>query len=416
MITHDKLSGAAVDRFCSPHPNPFPEEREQLYRRSRKSNSDMPAENQPSFLHPHEPGRAALPRRPDIRAAQQHSPTGGLDEFRGSRCKTFWANSHPEGEGRGEGERTHSQSRDVTFSSACTATIACLLFGLLLTSWNIRAETLGMTNKLGMFVYLRPTAAEALSKVAELELPTCEVYTEDFSPKAEKELRALLNEHDLEVTALFTMGPGPLKWDFIEGPASNGLVPKEWRAKRVARLKAASDFAKRLNIPAIETHVGFVPENPKDPLYWKMVTSIREVVQHCRDNRQTFLYHAGAETAVALLRIIEDVGLDNQGIGLDTANSIMYGTGNPVDALEIYGQHVRTVNIKDGLFPTNGRKLGRETPVGQGRVDFPRFIRRLRELNYQGSITIEREISGPQLYEDVRRAKVYLEMLMNEQK
>jgi sugar phosphate isomerase/epimerase len=192
------------------------------------------------------------------------------------------------------------------------------------------------------------------------------------------------------------------------------LVPRETRPQRVARLKQASDFAKRCGIAAIETEAGFIPESPNDPLYRDTIEALRDVIGHCRGNGTTFLYHAGSETSVTMLRVLQDVGLDNQAVGLDTANPILYGTGHPCDALEVYGRHVRAVNAKDGLWPTDPRHLGQETPIGEGKVDFPRLIRRLRELPYAGPITIERETTGPQQIEDIKRSKVYLERLLKE--
>ena len=70
------------------------------------------------------------------------------------------------------------------------------------------------------------------------------------------------------------------------------------------------------------------------------------------------------------------------------------------------------IHAKDGLWPTNPRKLGEEVPIGKGKVDFPRIIARLKELNYRGAVTIEREISGAQQVEDLRAAKAYLEKLI----
>jgi sugar phosphate isomerase/epimerase len=70
------------------------------------------------------------------------------------------------------------------------------------------------------------------------------------------------------------------------------------------------------------------------------------------------------------------------------------------------------MHAKDGLYPTDPKNLGEEVPIGQGKVDFPRIIQRLKELNYRGAVTIEREISGPQQVEDVRAAKRYLEKLI----
>jgi L-ribulose-5-phosphate 3-epimerase len=263
-----------------------------------------------------------------------------------------------------------------------------------------------------MFVSLGKDPDAALGLVVACGLSACEVYTEDLSSEAEEALRRARERHGVKISAVFTMGPGPMAWDFVDGPSTNGLVPKEWRRPRIDRLKAAADFCRRLDVPALETHAGFIPENPKDPLYAEIIAALKEAVGFCRERGRLFLYHAGAETAVAMLRVIEDVGLDNQGVGLDTANPILYGTGNPCDALEVYGRHVRAVNVKDGVFPTDPRKLGRETPIGQGKVDFPRVVRKLRDLGYSAPIIIEREISGPELVGDVRKAKVYLEDLL----
>jgi len=112
------------------------------------------------------------------------------------------------------------------------------------------------------------------------------------------------------------------------------------------------------------------------------------------------------------VRAIQDVGLDNQGVNFDLANLILYGKANPVDAIELLGTYVQGIHAKDGLWPTNPKELGEEVPIGKGKVDFPRIFARLKELNYRGAVTIEREISGPQQVEDVRAAKAYLESLI----
>jgi len=67
-------------------------------------------------------------------------------------------------------------------------------------------------------------------------------------------------------------------------------------------------------------------------------------------------------------------------INLDPANLVMYGKGNPVDALDTIGRHVHSRHIKDGLYPTDGRRLGKETQIGEGKVDFEALIGGLRKL------------------------------------
>jgi sugar phosphate isomerase/epimerase len=82
----------------------------------------------------------------------------------------------------------------------------------------------------------------------------------------------------------------------------------------------------------------------------------------------------------------------------------MYGKANPIDALDVFGQYVKGVHAKDGEYPTNGKQLGVEKPLGEGRVNFPLLIDKLKKLNYGGALTIEREISGPQQIADIERA------------
>jgi L-ribulose-5-phosphate 3-epimerase len=281
---------------------------------------------------------------------------------------------------------------------------------------NSKARPLPSGNGLsiGMYVTITDNPEPILKQVHDLGFRACEVYTDNHDPVFGRRLRQSLDQYQLHATSIFSMGPGgKMVWDFYQGPETIGLVPREWRRQRIDHLKSASNFAKLVGVSAVETHCGFIPENPNDVLYKETVEALREVVGYCRANGQTFLYHAGQETPVTLLRTMQDVGFDNQGVGLDTANLIMYDRGHPVDSLDVYGSHLKAVNPKDAVFPTDPKNLGKEVPIGLGKVDFPRLVRRLQEIGYRGVMNIEREISGPQQIEDIKAAKVYLEQLIS---
>ncbi len=277
-----------------------------------------------------------------------------------------------------------------------------------------RASSQGGTPgmRLGVIIGVDKDPDAAIAKVHDLGLPTCQASLTDFSPQMVKRLKDALEKYGVEATAVNTSGPGPDIYDFYQGPLTIGLVPRKYRSQRIDRLKRASDFAKQCGIPALHTHFGFIPENPNDPTYTEAVETIRGVVSYIKDNNQMVLYETGQETPITLLRLIKDVGLDNQGVNLDTANLILYGKGNPVDALDVIGHYVHGLHAKDGLFPTDPRQLGEEVPIGKGRVDFPKLFQRLKELNYTGPVTIEREISGPQQMEDIKKERAYLESLI----
>ena len=266
--------------------------------------------------------------------------------------------------------------------------------------------------RLGLIIGVSSNPAAAIGKVHDLGLPTCQAFVDKITPELAGALRQALDQYQMEATAVVVGGPGKEVWDFYQGPLTVGFVPRQTREARTVHIKEASELAKECGISAVQTHCGFIPENPNDVAYRETVAAIRDVAAYCRRNGQNFRYETGQETPITLVRTIQDVGLDNQGVNFDLANLILYGKANPVDAIEILGPYVQGIHAKDGLWPTNPRELGKEVPIGKGKVDFPRIIRRLKELDYRGAVTIEREVSGPQQMEDVRTAKVYLEKLI----
>lgn len=282
--------------------------------------------------------------------------------------------------------------------------------------WESRQKAFGNEGKkplrLGLIVGIAKDPDAALAKVHDLGLPTCQAYFEDFQQGLPDKLTRAAEKYAIEITSIVVGGPGKEVWDFYGGPVTIGLVPKDTRAARVAHIKQASDFAKQCGVRAVQTHAGFIPENPNDPIYTETVGALIDVVGYCRKNGQNFRYETGQETPITLVRAMKDVGLDNQGVNFDLANLILYGKANPVDAIEILAPYVQGIHAKDGMWPTNPKQLGEEVPIGKGRVDFPKIIARLKELQYPGAVTIEREISGPQQMEDVRSAKEYLQSLI----
>jgi len=283
-----------------------------------------------------------------------------------------------------------------------------------------RIGTTTVTNRpawpLGLLIVPAAGPEETIRRVHELGFSTCflslDAYIGKFTPALAEELKGLLAKYQVRATTVEVVGPPPLKWNFLEGPATIGLVPRATRAARIDALKQVSDFAKLLGVPQVQTHCGFIPEDPADPLYKEAVGAIREVAEHCGANGQQFLMETGQETPTTMARAIRDVGQPNVGVGLDTANLILYGKANPVDAVEILGPHVKSIHAKDGRWPTDPDQLGEEVLIGTGLVDFAKVFAGLRKAGYAGAVTIERETSGPQQIEDVRKEKQYLERVL----
>jgi len=252
-------------------------------------------------------------------------------------------------------------------------------------------------------------------EVAAFGLTTCQLCNWNqalWSWERAVEIKKMAKGAGVRIAAVWAGYSGPAVWNLTEGPATLGLVPGRYRKRRVAELKRGAEFASRAGAPAIITHVGFIPEDPNDRRYVPTVEALREVAAYCKGLGIGFWFETGQETPVTLLRTIEDIGLPNLGINLDTANCILYGKANPIDALDVFGKYVRNIHAKDGCYPTNGRELGLETAIGRGKVEWPRLMRRLRDLKFRGEIIVEREISGPQQAKDIREAVTYLRRLV----
>ena len=240
-------------------------------------------------------------------------------------------------------------------------------------------------------------------RLSSFGLSTCQInnwHTSLYEDKAKTAECARVIREQMELkgvcpSALWAGYSGHVYWNFTEGPVSMGLVPPMYRSQRIADLRHGADFCKSLGLQAIITHCGFIPENMTDPEFLPTVMAIGEVAEYCKSLGLGFWFETGQETPVTLLRTIqklESLGIDNLGINLDPSNLLLYGKGNPVDALEVFGKYVRNIHVKDGCVPTNGQNLGEEKQVGKGMVDFPRFVKRLLEIGFDGEFIIEREI------------------------
>ena len=210
-------------------------------------------------------------------------------------------------------------------------------------------------------------------KAQENGLQSCQlcIWNQDtYTDEKAAEINAAVEETGFIISTLWAGWSGPKEWNFTYGPSTLGLVPEAYRMIRLKELCAASDFALKIHVDKIATHVGFLPENPDDPLFAGTVGALRNLCKYMEPRGQYFLFETGQETPVTMLRCFETVGTDNLGVNLDTANVILYGKANPVDALEVFGRYVRNLHAKDGCWPVNGHDLGHETAIGKGKVIF----------------------------------------------
>ena len=243
-----------------------------------------------------------------------------------------------------------------------------------------------------------------LAEVRSYGMECCQISCWDptaYTDELAEQINQAVKETGVEVSTLWAGWSGPKEWNFTGGPMTLGLVPPAYRMQRAEELIRAAEFAAKIGVTRVATHVGFLPENMNDPEYLGVVAILRHVIGKFKALGINFLFETGQETPVTLLRVIEEIGMDNVGINMDTANLILYGKANSADAITVFGKYVMDTHIKDGFYPTDGKRLGKEVKVGEGLANIPEVVKRLNEAGYKGNYIIEREIEGEQQVKDI---------------
>ena len=223
--------------------------------------------------------------------------------------------------------------------------------------------------------------------------------------------RAALEGSGLAVVTAFTGFRGESYASIPTCARTVGYVPAASRREREQRTYEVSDFARALGIPGLATHIGCLPHDSGAADYAAVLELVRRVCDHCAANGQTFALETGQEPASELLDFLRAADRPNLGINFDPANMILYGSGEPLEALEALRDHILTVHCKDGKWPETPGEWGCETPLGEGAVGMERYVEALRGIGYAGPLTIEREIVGEEQREDIRRAVALLNRL-----
>ena len=227
--------------------------------------------------------------------------------------------------------------------------------------------------------------------------------------------RGALEAEDFTVVTVFGAYQGESYADIPAVQRTVGFIPAATRTEREHRTLDISDFAAELGVASVACHIGFVPEDRAHRDYVAVRGMVRRVADHAAGRRQTFALETGQEPARVLVEFLRDVGRQNLKINFDPANMILYGTGDPIESLGILAPHVVSVHAKDGDWPpkkTPGA-LGTERRLGEGSVGIERFVAKLKEIGYRGTLNIEREVEDQdQKWRDIAAAVVLLRGLV----
>jgi sugar phosphate isomerase/epimerase len=277
---------------------------------------------------------------------------------------------------------------------------------------------------LGVFTSVDAGLGVSWDVIAKLQLPTLQLHAprqgsdgQGRSESAAVQLKDQLDRMKIACTAVFGGFDGESYLDIPTVVKTVGLVPPAPRRVRLSEMKEISNFARHLGCDTVALHLGFIPEDTDDDDYEAIADVTAELCNHCDSNSQFLHLETGQETAAGLLKFIERVDRSNLKINFDPANMILYGTGDPIEALRELGQHVRSVHCKDAIWSDQpGKTWGTEVPLGEGQVDISAYLRTLKEIGYDGPLTIEHEIpqDAKRQFEEISAAVDLLKRLRTE--
>lgn len=192
---------------------------------------------------------------------------------------------------------------------------------------------------------------------------------------------------------------------------TGGIVPDATWEQNLANARITAQNAQRLGLKFVTFHAGFLPHSESDPSFSKLIGRVRTIARIFADHGLTLGFETGQETAESLRNFLEVLDEPNVAVNFDPANMLLYGNGDPIDAIRMVGRWVRGVHMKDARVANVPGTWGTELLVGQGQVDWPAFLRALEEIGFDGWLCFEREAEN-QRVQDLRAGREFIERLL----
>lgn len=247
---------------------------------------------------------------------------------------------------------------------------------------------------------------ELIKAVRELGLSHMQLWLRNLTLADDKRKAAemsVLRSSGITITAGMISFPGEDYSTIAAIRKTGGYVSEQEFPIRRQLTKAAARVAKELGLAKLSTHIGFVPPS-SDPHYQAMVKRVTDVAGDLNEFGITLLLETGQETAPELLQFLNDLSCNNVQVNFDPANMILYGAGDPIEAIGILGRHIGHVHVKDAkISGAPGKDWGAEVPFGEGEVPPRDFLQALKDANYTGPLVIERE-AGDTRMKDIATA------------
>jgi L-ribulose-5-phosphate 3-epimerase len=265
-----------------------------------------------------------------------------------------------------------------------------------------------------------------LAAAAELGADGVQMYAtagathpDNMNAAARSALRRRIGDMGLELAAVCG--------DF----GGHGFAIARQNPKRIDNSKKVMELAMDLGCRVVTTHVGVVPADRSHPRYAVLASACEKLARHAESAGAVFAIETGPEPSAVLRAFADDVGGGGGlGVNFDPANLAMVIAEDIPAAVATLRPYIVHTHAKDGLNlqPVDAEKLYeafaeggiegfhagqfiREVSLGEGAVNFPRYIDALRAAGYDGYLTVEREV-GPDPRRDIRQAVAFLRDLL----
>jgi L-ribulose-5-phosphate 3-epimerase len=276
--------------------------------------------------------------------------------------------------------------------------------------------------KIGVIVdSFRLPIKDAINKAQEIGAEGIQMYAvsgdmapENLSAKDRRDLLSYIKDHGLVVSAVC----GDL--------GGHGFAIKEDNPSRIERSKRILDLAKDLETGVVTTHIGVIPESPEHERYKILAEACDKMGNYADQLGGSFAIETGPEKAIVLKTFLDSLSSSGVRVNYDPANFLMVTGDDPVQGVYTLKDYIVHTHAKDGrmlkqtdpeiiynFFAEGGIEDLRledyflETPLGQGTLNFARYHQALRDIGYDGFLTIERE-AGADPACDIQEAVAFL--------
>lgn len=273
-----------------------------------------------------------------------------------------------------------------------------------------------------MLSNLKMDEYEAMREVAKIGVPGIHLSVgsgrfapENMDPKARKALIEHIQSLGLEISAVSAWGG---RVDLCEAEGAQKNV--DW-AKRII------DLAVDLESSIWQAHIGIMPREVSDPRWKILLGNASRIASYAEDRSACLAIESGPERPSVVRRLIETVASPGLRVNYDPANLILWPpilamregrTYNkkkaleefmPVEGVRVLGPYIVHTHAKDATVDSEGNCS--EVPLGEGLIDWPRYVRLLRESGFNGYFAIERE-TGKDPVGDIKKAVTFLRHLL----